>query len=161
MLLAGCQGPAAFLEAMADVCRLYTVKEDGIRGEVAYDLSALFDDAALADGQRCIGVGRTQPISPVEGVPVEVAVLCSRMHAVLSLDSRGLLLRDGGGMNGTYLNDERLQLRTSMPLHGGDVISFGGGRFLQQMVGACARSLHARLGVQLFVMWATCICILG
>ena len=119
---------------MADACCLHSIKEDGGRGEVAYNLSALFAEAASAAGQRHVGIGRTQPISPVEGVPLQYAVLCSRMHAELSVDGHALLLRDGGGVNGTYVNDKRLPAHTLTPLHNGDIISFGGGRTLQQMV---------------------------
>jgi FHA domain len=123
---------------MADACCLHSIKEDGSRGEEAYNLSTLFADAASAAGQCRIGIGRTQPISPVEGVPLQYAVLCSRTHAELSVDGHALLLRDGGGMNGTYVNDTRLPAHHPMPLHDGDIISFGGGRTLQQMV--CAAS---------------------
>ena len=122
------------MEPVADACCLHSIKEDGSRGEVAYNLTALFADAALAAGQRLIGIGRTQPINPVDGVPLQFAVLCSRMHAELSVSSRALLLRDGGGMNGTYVNDKRLPMHASTPLHDGDIVSFGGGRTLQQMV---------------------------
>ena len=100
---------------MADVCRLYTVREDSGRGEVVYDLSALFADATSADGQRCIRIGRLQPISPAEGVPQNIATLCSRKHAELSVNIHALLLRDGGGINGTFVNDKRLPAHTRRP----------------------------------------------
>lgn len=125
---------ASRLEAMADACYLHCIKEDGSRGEVAYDLSALFSDAVPAAGQRRIGIGRIQPISPVEGVPMQCEVVCSRLHAKLSVNSRTLLLTDGAGIDGTYVNDIRLPAHTPTPVHNGDIVSFGGGRILQVLV---------------------------
>lgn len=118
--------PAA--EPMAEPCRLFTVQEDDGRGEAAYDLSALF--ASTDPGQRRLGIGRlsTQPIS-FPGVPQDILVRCSRQHAELAVDDSGcLLLRDGGGQNGTFINDQRLPAHTPTPLKDGDFLSFGCGR---------------------------------
>ncbi|HEY9181457.1 MAG TPA: DUF3662 and FHA domain-containing protein [Candidatus Baltobacteraceae bacterium] len=46
----------------------------------------------------------------------------SRNHAVLELQGDHIVVRDCGSTNGTFVNGERVQLRT---LHAGDVVAFG------------------------------------
>ena len=46
----------------------------------------------------------------------------SRHHAVLDVRNGQLVVRDNGSTNGTFVNGERVQLRT---LHPGDVVAFG------------------------------------
>lgn len=46
----------------------------------------------------------------------------SRHHALLEVRGGELVVRDSGSTNGTFVNGERVQLRT---LHPGDVVAFG------------------------------------
>lgn len=46
----------------------------------------------------------------------------SRAHATLELEGDHLVVRDAGSTNGTFVNGERVQLRT---LHPGDRVAFG------------------------------------
>ena len=46
----------------------------------------------------------------------------SRSHAVLDVRNGELVVRDNGSTNGTFVNGERVQLRT---LKDGDIVAFG------------------------------------
>ncbi len=51
----------------------------------------------------------------------------SRNHAVLDVRGGKLVVRDAGSTNGTFVNGERVQLRT---LQDGDVVAFGKAQFV-------------------------------
>lgn len=51
----------------------------------------------------------------------------SKFHAYLSIDLEGVVsLTDAGSSFGTFVNDERLPVRTKRPLRPGQLVSFGG-----------------------------------
>jgi hypothetical protein len=57
----------------------------------------------------------------------------SRRHAVVDVQGDHLLVRDAGSSNGTFVNGERVQLRT---LHPGDRVAFGKTVMLVEAEGA-------------------------
>lgn len=80
-----------------------------------------------ASGGRAFTVGRNSGNS----LPLDHAalpLLISRQHAAFESDPRtgGLILRDCGATNGTWVNEVRLPGRGTALLAPGDVVSFGG-----------------------------------
>ena len=49
----------------------------------------------------------------------------SRRHAIMQIISNLLYISDAGSTNGTFLNGNRIEFGTVMPVEDGDVISFG------------------------------------
>ena len=58
-------------------------------------------------------------------VPPEHGAAVSRMHAEITIHEGGVVVRDEGSRNGTYLNNRRLE--SSHPVMRGDVIMLGAG----------------------------------
>jgi serine/threonine protein kinase len=61
----------------------------------------------------------------IDLAPFDARKIVSRRHAVIEKKAGGFLLVDQNSVNGTWINDQRLDPRHPHPLKEGDVISFG------------------------------------
>jgi hypothetical protein len=74
----------------------------------------------LGEAYRVTGSTRVGRHTESDIVLVDPSV--SRNHALLDVEEGRLIVRDAGSSNGTFVNGERVQLRT---LHSGDIVAFG------------------------------------
>jgi pSer/pThr/pTyr-binding forkhead associated (FHA) protein len=97
-------------------------------GGSSHQLAALFDRAAPG-ASVCIGRQTESTLCLLEAPPgCAAAYRCSvsRRHACLEVRDGQLQVRDEGTVNGTYVNQCRVQPGAWTVLQAGDVVAFGG-----------------------------------
>lgn len=80
-------------------------------------------------GNRSLELSAERPVTVGRSITCDLVVddpTLSRVHAEVSPVEGGLMVKDMGSRNGTFLNDSRIGMAMVMP---GDVIGFGGVRF--------------------------------
>ncbi|OUS48504.1 hypothetical protein BE221DRAFT_189807 [Ostreococcus tauri] len=97
-----------------------------------------------SDSRVVITIGRDATKVDVAMDCTTIPLLLSRRHAHLTCDGDAHYVRDLATTNGTFVNGSRIEAKSDVALRDGDVVAFGGPRYVARNAGKLANPFRFR-----------------